>query len=78
MSRQIEWAVEQRDTGASLARGIAGTTEDAQHEAVNHALEHGRDQPVRLWIREGTRFLIRCSIGSTQVAISPHGAPAHG
>lgn len=69
MSPECEWGVERRDTGMTLVRGVSPTSEKAQDDVVAHLTQYSEADPLRIWIRQGPRFLIRSAVGGVAVTV---------
>lgn len=64
---EVRWCVEERDTGMPCASGSAPTEEAASREMMRYALQYGQDGPVRYWMRQNRKTLVKGEIAGVRV-----------
>jgi len=69
-SQEVRWCVEERDTGMPCASGSAPTEAEASREMLRYALQYGQDSPVRYWMRQNRKTLLKGEIAGVAVAVA--------
>lgn len=67
------WCVESQATGMPLANGAAPTAEAASGEAAHYALQYAQDEPVRWWVRQGRKTVLRGSMSGVSITFTQRG-----
>jgi hypothetical protein len=68
-STEVRWCVEERDTGMPCANGCAPTEAEASREMMRYALQYGQDGPVRYWMRQNRKTLVKGEIEGVRVTM---------
>jgi len=67
---EARWCVEDSRTGMPVAQGSALCAEAASREATHYALQYAQDHPVRGWVRQNRKTVLRGSLAGVGVWVS--------
>lgn len=68
---QIRWCVEDENTGMPVANGSAAKAEDAHREVMHYAVQYAQDGPVRFWVRENRKTIMKGRLGGISITRTP-------
>lgn len=66
---EARWCVVNADTGMTEAKGYAPTAECAAREAAHYAMQYAQDGPVRWWVRQGRKTVLRGSMQRSEPTV---------
>lgn len=66
---EARWCVEEEATGMPVAQGSAPTVDEASREATHYALQYGQDGPVRWWVRQGRKTIVKGHLAGVSVEV---------
>lgn len=61
----VRWCVEDATTGMPVANGWAPNVELASAEATHYAIQYAQDHPVRFWVRQKRKTVLKGSFSVT-------------
>jgi hypothetical protein len=67
---EARWCVEDASTGMPLAQGTAPTAQEASYEATHYAVQYAQDHPVRWWVRQNRKTVLKGSMAGVSVTMS--------
>lgn len=66
-NNEARWCVEESDTGFPVAQGWCPTADEASREAAHYAIQYAQDGPVRWWIRQNRKTVLKGSLGCVTI-----------
>lgn len=70
---EARWCVEDSRTGMPVAQGSAPTAEAASREAAHYAVQYAQDHPVRWWVRQNRKTVLKGSMQGVSVEVRATG-----